>query len=110
MKSIFLSIFFYVVGTTASVSENGNVTTAFVINHEFCLSCFTEDQIENKVTLEELQTWALLKDDPRADLPSSFTICLSSMTTSGREQLLLIVLGKDGNQWLQSGKIFIMFF
>ena len=50
--------------------------------------------------MEEVHTYAELKRDPRADLPSSFTICSNVMTTYGSEQTFFTLLGKDGNKWL----------
>ena len=118
MKSIFLSTFFLLFGTTVSTDEVKNLerssqvghgqTTTYVVNHEFCSSCLSEEDKENKTTLEEVHTYAELKNDPRADLPSSFTICSSVMTYKyliskyGSWQLFFTLLGKDRNPWLGS--------
>ena len=54
------------------------------------------------MTLGEVHTYAQLKKDPRADLPSSFTICSSVMTTyETYGQMLFNLLGDDGNSWLE---------
>ena len=53
-------------------------TTTYVVNYEPC-----EEDYKGKGTLEEVHTYAELKNDPRDDLPSSFTICSSVMTTYG---------------------------
>ena len=77
------------------------VASAYVVNHEYCFSCIIteEHQVE---TLDEIRSYAELKSDPRADLPSSFTICSSVMTTYGSGQIFFTLLGKDGNKWLGS--------
>ena len=49
-----------------------------------------------------MPTYAELKLDPLADLPSLFTICSSVMTTYGSKQMFFSLLGKDGNTWLGS--------
>ena len=61
--------------------------TSYVVNHEFCYSCLSEEENEEKESLEEVPTYAQLERDPRADLPSSFTICSSVMTTYGSLQI-----------------------
>ena len=72
----------------------------YVVNHEFCSSCLSEEENEWKETLEEVHTYAQLKKDHRADLPSSFTVCSGAMTTYGRKQMLFNLSGKKGNKWL----------
>ena len=69
---------------------------AYVVNHEFCSACLSE---EEKETLEEVHTFAQLKTDPCANLPLSFMICSSVMTTSGFLQIFFNMVGKDGNKW-----------
>ena len=112
--STFLTIVLIVFGSTINADEVKNLgrssrieptiiaksATAHVVNHEFCYSCHPEDEKEMKDTLEEVHTYAELKRDPRADLPSSFTICSNVMTTYGSEQTFFTLLGKDGNKWL----------
>ena len=70
------------------------------INHEFCFSCLTYTELVAKDTLEEVQLYAQLKNDARAVLPSSFTVCSSSMTTYGRGLGFFTLLGEDGNKWM----------
>ena len=72
----------------------------YTINYEFCLSCLTEEEKEGRDTLEEVHAYALLEKDPTGNLPPSFTICSSSMTTYGSYQIMFSLLGKDGNSWL----------
>ena len=78
----------------------GKITS--VVNLELCRSCLTESEKESKETYKEVVSYAELKYDPRADLPSAFTICSSAMTTyAGDGQMFFNILGKDGNSWLQ---------
>ena len=44
-----------------------------LINHEVCQSCPTE----GVSSLKDVHTYSELKNDPRASLPPSFTICVS---------------------------------
>ena len=87
-------------GDEIEIKNSANVAAGtYVINHEYCLA--KEDKV-GKETLEEVHTYARLKYDPHASLPSSFTICSAAMTTYGAEQRFFMVLGKDGNVWLRS--------
>ena len=81
MKSIFLTIVILVYDATvkSDVVNNSKAATTNVVNHEFCSSCLSEEENEWKDTLEEVQVYAELKNDPHADFPSSFTICSSVM-------------------------------
>ena len=38
--------------------------TSYVVNHEFCYSCLSEEENEEKESLEEVPTYAQLKRDP----------------------------------------------
>ena len=83
-----------------SIAKAANVN---VVNHEFCSSCLSEEDKEGKENLKDVHTYAELKSDPRADLPSSFTICSSVMTTynaNGNQPHMFNMLGNDGNSWL----------
>ena len=108
MKSTFLTKVFLVFGKIANANAGKNLeksakaATTYVVNYEFCSSCLSEEENEWKETLEEVHTYAQLKKDPRADLPSAFTICSSVMTTYRRRQMLFNLLGNDGNKWLGS--------
>ena len=94
MKLIFLAILFIVFDLTVEADEVKTLkierrsipeeATTYVVNNEFCFSCQSEEEKDNKKALEKIS--AVLKNDPRADLPSSFTICSSVMTTYGRRQ------------------------
>ena len=75
--------------------------TLSVVNLEFCQSCLSAEEKEGKETYKEVLNYAELKHDPRANLPSSFTICSSAMRTYGGDQMFFNILGKDGNSWLQ---------
>ena len=68
-------------------------TTKFaVVNHDLCFSCPGEFS-----SLKDVDTYSELKYDPRASLPSSFTICVSVLvTTYNRSPSLFTLLGNDG--------------
>ena len=113
MKSTFLTIVVLVFDMTVSADEETRISkiehrsiakasTTYVVKLEFCSSCLSEEENEWKETLGEVHTYAELKSDPLAHLPSSFTICSSVMTTYGRLQTLFTLLGKDRNKWLAS--------
>ena len=57
-------------------------TVTNVVSHEFCQSSLAEEDKIGKKTLEEVHTFAKLKNDPRASLPDSFSICSAIMTTN----------------------------
>ena len=114
MKQIFLAIVFIVFDLTVEADEVKNLrrsskiegssriaktATRYVVNHEFCITCLSDENLEEKETLEEVHTYAKLENDPRADLPMSFTICSSVMATYVQLQKLFNLLGKDGNVW-----------
>ena len=53
-----------------------------------------------KTTLREINNFAELKLDPRASLPSSFTICVSVLaTTENLNPILFSLLRNDEKQW-----------
>ena len=53
-----------------------------VVSHAFCESSVADEDNVGKKTLEEVHTYAELKNDPRASLPDSFSIYSTIMTTS----------------------------
>ena len=53
-----------------------------VVSLTFCDSSLSEDEKMSSAKLEDVHTYAELKDDPCASLPDSFTICSSIMTTN----------------------------
>ena len=66
-----------------------------VLNHEFCQSC-----PERVLSLEDVDTYSELKYDPRASLPSSFTVCVSVLvTTNNLSPSLFTLLGNDKQPW-----------
>ena len=67
-----------------------------VINHKVCQSCPREVS-----SLKNDDTYSVLKNDRRASLPSSFTICISVLVTpdNGYEISLFTLLGNDGQAW-----------
>ena len=114
MKSTFLAIVFLLFDTTVKADQGKNSgrsssmakeATNYVVNHEFCHSCLNDEYYKEKESLNDVNTYAQLYKDPRAELPSSFTICSSVMTTYYKTQLfnllmLFNLLGNDGNRWL----------
>ena len=103
MNSIILVIFLLCSTANAHGTKNKQSCNKIssIVNLEFCRSCLSEDEKEPKSTYKEVNTYAQLKRDPRANLPSAFSICSSSMTTYGWTQILFNILGRDGNRWLQ---------
>ena len=87
--------------------DNGNESYTNIISHTFCKSCLSEDDQEDKNTLNEVHTYAELKHDPYASLPSSFTICSAVMAPYIDEwipyQLFFTLLGKNGSSWFFTG-------
>ena len=57
------------------------VAKTTVVSLLFCESHMPPEEKMGKKTLEEVHTYAELKDDPRASLPDSFTICSTIMIT-----------------------------
>ena len=53
-----------------------------VVSLAFCESSVSAEDNKAKKTLKEVHTYAELKDDPRASLPDSFTMCSTIMTIS----------------------------
>ena len=78
--------------------RSGNRLNTDVVNHEFCLSCRTGSEKRRKEALEDVHTYAELKTDPVASLPSAFTICSTAVTTYGPYLLFFTLIGNDGNQ------------
>ena len=60
-----------------------NVRSSFtdVVNIAFCEADLPPWDKMGKKTLEEVHSYAELKDDPRASLPDSFTVCSTIMIT-----------------------------
>ena len=77
--------------------------TTKVLSHTFCWSCLTPGEKEDKMSLNEVHTYAQLKRDPKASLPSSFTICSAIMSPYGHPQLFFSLLGNHGNQTWRAG-------
>ena len=77
--------------------------TTEVINIKFCYSCLSEEDLQFKDSLEEVHTYAELKKDPRASLPSTFSICFTAKRTYGTSQVFFVLLGKDRSTWLPLG-------
>ena len=70
-----------------------------VIHHEICESYNSE----NLKTLKDVHTYSQLKYDPRASLPSSFTICVSVLVTiDNLRPSLFTLLGNDGQPWFSA--------
>ena len=76
---------------------------SYVVNHVFCESSLTEEEMMSKQTLEEVHTYAELKHDSRASLPDSFTICSTIVTTSCQNYAypaFFTILDNNGTQLL----------
>ena len=58
-----------------------------------------------KDSFKELNTYVELNEDPKASLPSTFTICSAVMREAGNEQVLFSLLGKK-EEVLVQGTIF----
>ena len=86
--------------------EQGTKTK--VISHELCLFCLSEEErkvaIARQENLENVHTYVELENDPRASLPSSFTICatLFSSKSNPYEPMFFTILGKDRNAWFSA--------
>ena len=73
-------------------------TNLVVINHDHCQSCPV-----GVSSLKDVHTYSELKYDPRASLPSSFTICVSVLvTTENLYPSFLSVSGNDWNPWFSA--------
>ena len=70
---------------------------AAVINQEHCQSC-----PEYVSSLKDVHAYSVLKVDPRASLPSSFTICISVLVTTYSLNPLFTLLGSDGQPWFSA--------
>ena len=57
-----------------------------VVSLDFCESHMPAEDKMHKKTLEEVHTYAELKDDPRASLPESITVCSTIMTSGCQSQ------------------------
>ena len=71
--------------TCADVREaeqKGSRAKTYVISNAFCESSLPAEDRMEKERLEDVHSYAQLKDDPRSALPYSFTICSTIMTTS----------------------------
>ena len=66
---------------TCSSGKNGEKCT-YVVNHSFCESSVPAADVQGKKNLEEVHTFAELKNDLRSNLPDSFTICSTIMDTN----------------------------
>ena len=66
---------------TCSSEPNGEKCT-YVVNHSFRESSLPSEDVEGKKSLKEVHTYAELKNDPRSNLPDSFTICSTIMDTT----------------------------
>lgn len=54
---------------------------AYVVSHTFCEAKLAPEDRVPKNTLEEVHTYAELRNDPRSSLPHAFTICSTFMAT-----------------------------
>ena len=68
--------------SSSSSVQSLSSQTSDVVNHAFCESSVSAHEMVGKKNLEEVHTYAELKEDKRADLPDSFTICSTIMKTT----------------------------
>ena len=78
---------------TRSVSSQSGPKTD-VIKH------LHDDNLVFKNSYKELETYAELSDDPKASLPSTFTICSAAMRSRGTDQVFFSLLGRDGEPFV----------
>ena len=74
-----------------------------VVSLTFCESRLDAEDKMGKKTLEEVHTYAELKQDPRASFPESFTVCSTIMTTGCQSQkwpTFFTILDNNGGQFL----------
>ena len=82
----------------SSLSQEIPATKLLIINHEVCQTCPLWAS-----SLKDDSIYSELKNDPRAALPSSFTICVSVLvTTNNLSPLLFTLLGNDGQPWFSA--------
>ena len=82
----------------SSLSQEIHATKLLVINHEVCQTC-----PPSVSSLKDNFTYSELKNDPRAALPSSFTIFVSALvTTDNLSPVLFTILGNDGHPWFSA--------
>ena len=97
-KQPFLTVRFRGALLTKSVTlEFSQGTVWAVINQEHCQSC-----PEYVSSLKDVHAYSVLKVDPRASLPSSFTICISVLVTTYNLNPLFTLLGSDGQPWFSA--------
>ena len=83
---------------TGSLADSTNV-----VSFAFCESSLAAEDKMGKKTLEELHTYAELKDDPRESFPESFSVCSAIMTTGCQSQrwpTFFDILDNNGGQFL----------
>ena len=78
MKESYVFLFMILLSARASSIENLKTK---VVSLAFCESSLPPEDEANKKTLDEVHTYAELKNDHRANLPDSFTVCSTIMTT-----------------------------
>ena len=74
-----------------------------VVSLTFCESSLPAEDTVGKKTLEEVHTYAELKDDPLASLPQSFTVCSTIMITGCKSSswpMFFNILDNNGVQLL----------
>ena len=74
-----------------------------VVNLAFCDSSLSKEEKMGKKTLEEVHTYAQLKQDPQASLPDHFTVCASIMVSDCKSStwpIFFNILDSEGVQFL----------
>ena len=95
--------------STQQVNSHGGAKLTSVVSHEVCQSDLTDEDKTSKSSLEEVHTYAELKDDPKSSLPASFTICSSVMTTECPDTYsrVLFTILSDQKKQLLAAKIVV---
>ena len=96
------SAFFMIWFSLVRASSNAILKT-HVVSLLFCESNLLPADKMGKKTLEDVHTYAELKDDPRASFPESFTVCSTIMFTgckSSHWPIFFNILDKNGDQLL----------
>ena len=104
MWCIFCLVLFSCMGCAESSqidgSKYGSSTALPVVSHVVCAIPNDCLSTERKATYLEMSTYAQMKEDPKASLGSSFTICSTVGSPIPGAQIFFSLLGQNGDQFL----------